>query len=737
MYNIDSSKWTESSQFVGGGDEQQAAHVQNTPPDPNMYGFQSRYQVQPGKLGPQNPYLTSQQSPSVPSPAPIPSLSTINGGNVVNAPHITRQLEQAQASRQSAAPHHHSRISRTAVNLGIKANDFSSPFGGSVLENGGSSTPGPRYGTPSLVQARAASSQGSFRGSGTPIQSQTPASGSANSSQNNVALGDDTKASQWTTLDLGGMAIRNLSRELFRYTFLSVLYINHNSLSSLPPQISNLRSLVQLDVSGNKLTTLPPELGLVVSLKELLAFDNQIATLPPELGFLYQLENLGLEGNPIQEPLLSIMQKEGTPAVTSYLRDNCPAIAPPPEREWVYVEDDTGMTTDSFTVLTYNVLCERYATSSSYQYVPSWALSWEFRRQNLIQEIVGYNADILCLQEIEYGQFDDFFQPELREHGYDGTFYPKSRIRVMADYERKYVDGCATFWKSARFAAIEKNVIEFQRLPMERPEFRKTDDLFNRVTLRDNIATIVFLESKETHARVIVANTHLHWDPQFRDVKLLQTSMLIDEVQRISRTYASLNPRHPLHAMYSANSSKLPLLIVGDLNSTPDSGVYEFMSKGSIAPDHEDFLSHSYYNTEGPVTHTLGIKSAYAHMAELSFTNFTPHFKDAIDYIWYTSSSLQVAGVLGNVDPAYVDRCVGFPNWHHPSDHIPVLAEFRWKGLPTSGTGVGSGGAGPNGAPQPGQMAFAGARDIQGPGISAAMGAMGRIGGLGLGAGRK
>ncbi|KXS21619.1 hypothetical protein M427DRAFT_51039 [Gonapodya prolifera JEL478] len=694
-----------------------------------MYGFQSRYPVPPPKLGQQNPYLTTQPPPVVPSPTPIPSLSTINGGGASNAPHITRQLEQAQASRQSAAPHHHSRISRTAVNLGLKANDFTGPFGSGILENGGGAGQGPgsRYGTPGLVQARAASSQGSFRGSGTPSQSQTPAPGSTNSSQTNVAQGDlqEPKASQWTTLDLGGMAIRNLSKELFRYTFLTVLYINHNSLASLPSQISQLRHLVQLDVSGNKLTTLPPELGLVVSLKELLAFDNQISTLPPEIGFLYQLENLGLEGNPIQEPLLSIMQKEGTSAVTSYLRDNCPAIAPPPEREWVYVEEETGMTSpDSFTILSYNVLSERYAPTSSYPYVPSWALNWEFRRQSLIQEVVGYNSDILCLQEIEYGQFEDFFQPELREHGYEGAYYPKSRIRVMAEYERKYVDGCATFWKAAKFSALEKHVIEFQRLPMEREEFRKTDDMFNRVTLRDNIATIVFLEHKETHARVIVANAHLHWDPQYRDVKLLQTSMLLEELKRISRTYAAR------HIPHSTNSSRLPLLIVGDLNSTPDSGVYEFLSKGAIAANHEDFLSHSYYNSDGPVIHELGIKSAYSHMGELAFTNFTPGFKDVIDYIWYTSGSLQVAGVLGNVDSSYVERCVGFPNWHHPSDHIPVLAEFRWKGLQNPAGGGSGAAAGSATATQLSQVAFAAARDIQGPSLSMAIG---RIGGPGIG----
>ena len=32
-------------------------------------------------------------------------------------------------------------------------------------------------------------------------------------------------------------------------------------------------------------------------------------------------------------------------------------------------------------------------------YCPSWALAWNYRRQNLLRELLSYGADILCLQE--------------------------------------------------------------------------------------------------------------------------------------------------------------------------------------------------------------------------------------------------------------------------------------------------------------------------------------------------
>jgi CCR4-NOT transcription complex subunit 6 len=133
--------------------------------------------------------------------------------------------------------------------------------------------------------------------------------------------------SDWTSIDLGGMMISNLSRAIFAYEFLTCLYLNHNNLRTLSTEISRLKNLSILNLTGNKLTVLPTELGLVVSLKELLLIDNQISYLPTELGQLYRLETLGLEGNPMTDPIASMILKEGTSAVITYLRDICPGTS--------------------------------------------------------------------------------------------------------------------------------------------------------------------------------------------------------------------------------------------------------------------------------------------------------------------------------------------------------------------------------------------------------------------------
>lgn len=295
----------------------------------------------------------------------------------------------------------------------------------------------------------------------------------------------------------------------------------------------------------------------------------------------------------------------------------------------------------------------------------------------------------------------------LTPQGYDGVYHPKTRARTMSGDEKRRVDGCATFFKSStyvftrilymnlqliqiltalyRFALVETQLVEFNQVAMRRADFKKTEDMFNRVMTKDNVAVITLLEHRASGARLIVANAHIYWDPEFRDVKLVQVAMLMDELNKIGNDFAKLPARLNLAEGYDAapayiNGTKIPTIVCGDFNSVPDSGVYEFLSRGQLEHNHEDFMAHIYgtYTSEG-LSHRLALKSAYSHVGELPFTNYTPGFQGAIDYLFYTTNSLSVNGLLGEVDTTYLGNTVGFPNSHWPSDHISILAEFRIK----------------------------------------------------------
>ena len=275
---------------------------------------------------------------------------------------------------------------------------------------------------------------------------------------------------------------------------------------------------------------------------------------------------------------------------------------------------------------------------------------------------------------MEANQFEQYFKTQLRMRGsYDGIFYPKSRAKTMNDWDRTFVDGCAIFFKSDRFKLEEKHLIEFNQVALARPSLRKHKDMYNRVMTRDNIAVACRLTHLESEQSILIGTVHIHWDPTHRDVKLVQTIMLVEEMER-------LLGKHPQSSV----------ILCGDFNALQDSGVGEFLENGSIGPGHEDFGPHTYepYSTEG-AHQSLNLKNSYGLLSAdepLSFTNFTPEFNGIIDYIWHRPSNLTVTGLLGSVPTDYTKQFVGFPTQHMPSDHIPLLVEFKIESDISTGT---------------------------------------------------
>ncbi|KAG6817489.1 hypothetical protein H0H87_008114 [Tephrocybe sp. NHM501043] len=631
-------------------------------------------------------------------------------GQIMSA-HWQQQLLKCEMIRSSRSPFHRARASALASrNVAKAAIPITNPnFVKPPPDVNGAPESDPSDSSPASVAAGAVNHPSSTVA---PIKAPRPTS-------------IRPPENSWSSLDMGGVNLKNIPQTsgLFTFTFLINLYLNHNALTSVPPQIAKLRHLELLDLSGNHLTTLAPELGMLTQLKELYLFDNQITNIPSELGTLHQLKTLGVEGNPLDASLKQLVQKDGTPALISYLRDSCPVPTPPPERVWKNLlspAEEEAMQSDPYTetisVLSYNILCEKYATERLYGYTPAWALTWDYRKELVLTELMNHDTDFLCLQEVDIAAYEDYFLQHLKGHDYDGFHWPKSRYKTKKDTERRQVDGCATFYKASKYTLVEKQLIEFSAVAMQRPDFEKTDDMFNRVLIKDNIAVVCLMEDKQTRTRFIIANAHLDWDPLFCDVKLVQAALLVDEIDKIAANFAKYPPPPPPSAQTpgsdeadpgggggtgdpdapSASTSKppsrptphytegtkIPLIICGDFNSVPGSGVYEFLSNGTLPPDHPDFLSHKYgrLTTDG-LRHRLGLKSAYSApgIGEPPLTNHTPSFQGSIDYIWYGSANLAVNGALGEVDKGYLEKVVGFPNAHFPSDHVCITASFRVK----------------------------------------------------------
>ncbi|KAK9464638.1 Endonuclease/exonuclease/phosphatase [Lipomyces arxii] len=587
------------------------------------------------------------------------------------SPHWQHQIQLAQLSRQSSSAHHHARAAATISRGGPAPTGLSLQDPSSLLP------------TNSGLYVN-----GAFK----PVHDRNESTDPEHLDH----LQQDDKQDRrqdWSALDLGGQGIRNISPSLFNYQFLQKLYINHNRLTAIPAAICKLSQLMILDISGNLLTTLPSEIGLMKSLKMLLMIDNSIQNLPSEMGLLYKLEVLGIEGNPLPESTKSIMAKNGTRGVIHDLRDNGPVSPQPPPRDWIVLEEKESTKSNEeegiFSVVSYNILCDRY-TSTIYEYTPSWALSWDYRRESIKHEIESYDADIICLQEIDNQTFEDFMLPELASKGYDGYQWLKSRAKTMTPQNKKRVDGCAIFYRKSVFKLLDQQPIEIQQVAMnsnmlvsDKDALKNYPDIFNRVATKDHIATVSCLEHIGTGNRLIVANMHIHWDPLDKDVKLVQVGLLLGELNNMAEKFSKIKPSDESKASYQSGT-KVPMVVCSDLNSTPDSGVYQLISKGSIPGDHPDFQGFKYGKfTDSGISHNFSLKSSYGNIGELSFTNCTPTFTDVVDYIWYSTNTLSVNGLIGEPDKEYMSKVIGFPNAHFPSDHISLFAQFQFK-VPTA-----------------------------------------------------
>ena len=493
----------------------------------------------------------------------------------------------------------------------------------------------------------------------------------------------------WCQLVLGGQGLVNLSPKLFQYDFLESLYLNNNKLTSVPPVVNKLRSLRTLDLSHNRINEVPSELGMCFNLRYLYLFDNNIKTLPNEFGNLIELLFLGIEGNPIDLKIANLIAEKGTKELIAYLRDLKPSFGKPPPRQWLLLEDDGEIidpitnpdaytndnnnsdTNDTFTMMSYNTLCQHYATTKMYKYTPSWALEWGFRRSALQEEILHFKSDLVCMQEVETRTFHEFWVPVMQGFGYKGVFFNKTRSKTMSESDSKKVDGCATFYKTDKFELIHKQNFEYNSVCMGSDKYKKTKDLFNRFMNKDNIALITYFNHIQTGEKILVVNTHLHWDPAFNDVKTLQVGILLEELRTIMKKYHHTNSIDEIK-----NAS---MVICGDFNSTKENAVYQLFSTGAVS-NHEDLEGRDYgkFTDEG-FRHLFKLKSAYDHVGELPFTTISPAFTDAIDYIWYSTPTLQVKGLLGKIDEEYSSHCIGFPNAHFPSDHIPLVTKFQIK----------------------------------------------------------
>ncbi|KAF3331513.1 carbon catabolite repressor protein 4 3 isoform X1 [Carex littledalei] len=342
-----------------------------------------------------------------------------------------------------------------------------------------------------------------------------------------------------------------------------------------------------------------------------------------------------------------------------------------PHRYWIDAEDAPSLPSskgDAIVMMSYNILGDNNCMwhTELYQNIPRNLMNWESRRRLIFVEISERNPDLVCLQEVD--QVQDFLA-YMKRRGYDGIHKGRS-----GDAK----DGCAMFWKKARFRLLEEDSIDFSS--------------FN---LRNNVAQLLVLEEVQEGRQLVIGNIHVLFSPGRGDVKLGQIRLLLERANYLSRTWGDI-----------------PIILAGDFNSTPHSAIYEFLSSREIDVSLHNRLKMSgldpmdsipwrreYNWTEEELLNAVGdlegtkvrsplkLRSSYASVKGPSLTRgpkneplaTTCHskFVGTVDYLWY-SSELACLRVLDTLPIHLLRQGGGLPSEEIGSDHLALVAEFAF-----------------------------------------------------------
>jgi len=97
-------------------------------------------------------------------------------------------------------------------------------------------------------------------------------------------------------------------------------------------------------------------------------------------------------------------------------------------------------------IISYNIMADVYTSPDKFPYVTDpHILSWDYRLKLILQKIDDYDADIICLQEVEISKIPTDFI----------AHYPEYEcIHHVINKKRKNIIGNMTFWRKNKFKMV-------------------------------------------------------------------------------------------------------------------------------------------------------------------------------------------------------------------------------------------------------------------------------------------
>eukprot|EP00562_Extubocellulus_spinifer_P005953 CAMPEP_0178531410 /NCGR_PEP_ID=MMETSP0696-20121128/33411_1 /TAXON_ID=265572 /ORGANISM="Extubocellulus spinifer, Strain CCMP396" /LENGTH=954 /DNA_ID=CAMNT_0020163309 /DNA_START=339 /DNA_END=3203 /DNA_ORIENTATION=- len=276
---------------------------------------------------------------------------------------------------------------------------------------------------------------------------------------------------------------------------------------------------------------------------------------------------------------------------------------------------------DDLRVLTYNILADLYTSRDVDQHLMyahcdlAHLMRWR-RMPMLMHEILAYQADVICLQEVDASIYHTLLQPVLNEKGYQGYYSNKASTQQ---------EGCAMFWNTSCFEVAHEwdiKTISIRDLFAEHEnhllsgdsctsggakeskqlsKWNSMDEILDLMGKHDElrriarektgqilqIATLTLKNPRDDDAantnvslkprKMILANTHLFYHPMADHIRAMQAYVVCKKIDEVRR---------------QDNLDPYPLVFCGDLNSDPMSGAVQLLFTRALLPDHHETWKH-------------------------------------------------------------------------------------------------------------------------------------------------
>lgn len=213
------------------------------------------------------------------------------------------------------------------------------------------------------------------------------------------------------------------------------------------------------------------------------------------------------------------------------------------------VDDNRLREVGGFKFLSYNVFSDGKCTKIRY----SSTKSWFHRKTKLLQEIKTYNADIMCLQDVDH--YADWWQPQLMYMGYDSLY------KKRTDEVEEHLDGVLIAYKRDLFQLFKTEDVIFNL------SGEQQSTLIRRRCRTDDVGLMAFLQP---------------WRADFLDSAIcIVSAMLSDNEPEDQVDVRFEQARYLTECIESENRSyHVPVIIGMSMHDTPDSAAYHVLRTG-------------------------------------------------------------------------------------------------------------------------------------------------------------